>query len=84
MVAFFVKEGLPGWYTSVVQEGSFTRGDEITVVSRAPQGISVADVWRYSFGLESDSAMLDRIVDLQLLPSFWKVRVARYKTNLRD
>jgi MOSC domain-containing protein YiiM len=84
MVALFVKEGLPGWYTSVVQEGSFTRGDEIVVVSRAPQGISVADIWRYSFGLESDSAMLDRIVELELLPSFWKERVARHRTNLRN
>jgi MOSC domain-containing protein YiiM len=84
MVALFVKEGLPGWYTSVVEEGSFTRGDEIVVVSRAPQRISVADVWRYSFGLESDSAMSDRIAELELLPSFWKERVAKHRTNRRD
>ncbi|WP_263416342.1 MOSC domain-containing protein [Terriglobus albidus] len=77
MVALFVHQNRPGWYASVVQEGTLTAGDEITVVSRAPERISVADIWRYSLVEEADLETQQRVRALELLPRFWKRQILR-------
>jgi len=77
MVALFVRQGFPGWYASVIQEGSLVAGDEITVVSRAPERISVADIWRYSLVDDADAETQQRVRGLDLLPRFWKRQIVR-------
>ncbi|WP_187143489.1 MOSC domain-containing protein [Terriglobus albidus] len=77
MVALFVHQNRPGWYASVVQEGSLTAGDEITIVSRAPEQISVADIWRYSLVEDADLETQQRVRALELLPGFWKKQILR-------
>ena len=76
IVALFVRQSLPGWYASVLEEGSLSSGDEITIVERAPQRVSVADIWRYSLGSPMDDETQERIAQLALLPAFWKERIA--------
>jgi MOSC domain-containing protein YiiM len=77
MVAQFVKLGLPGWYASVLQPGQFSTGDPIEVVSKAPERITISEIWRYSLVSNPDVETLDRIMQLNLLPAFWKERIAR-------
>ena len=77
MVALFVHQGFPGWYASVVQEGVLATGDAITVVSRAPDRISVADIWRYSVVEDADLETQQRVRALELLPGFWKKQILR-------
>lgn len=77
MVALFVRQGRPGWYASVLQEGTLTASDEIEMVSRASQNISVADIWRYSLQTGLDEKTRRRIIGLDLLPRFWKERIAQ-------
>jgi len=77
MVALFVRQGFPGWYASVVREGSLTSGDEISIVSRAPERISVADIWRYSVVEDADLETQQRVRALELLPGFWKKQILR-------
>jgi MOSC domain-containing protein YiiM len=77
MVALFVRQGFPGWYASVVQEGTLAVGDAITVVSRAPERISVADIWRYSLVEDADPETQQRVRALELLPRFWKRQILR-------
>ena len=77
MTALFYHHGKPGWYASVLQTGSFKAGDQIEVVSRAPENITVSDIWRYSARGDIDDATARRIEDLTLLPDFWKMRVRR-------
>ena len=77
MVALFVHQGFPGWYASVVQEGTLAAGDAITVVSRAPERISVADIWRYSLVEDADPETQQRVRALELLPRFWKRQILR-------
>ena len=77
MVAQFVKLGLPGWYASVLQPGQFSPGDSIEVVFKAPERITFSEIWRYSLTSNPDPETLDRIMHLNLLPQFWKERIAR-------
>ena len=72
MTALFFRQAKPGWYASVLQEGTFAAGDEILVRHRAPENITVADIWFYSAHVNADSVMKDRIENLKLLPEFWK------------
>jgi MOSC domain-containing protein YiiM len=77
MVALFVKRGLPGWYAAVLESGEVQQTAEVRILSRAPEQISVADVWLYSLGCGTDARLKARILDLALLPEFWKARIGR-------
>ena len=77
MTALFFRQGKPGWYAAVLQEGSFSAQDHIVLLHRAPETITVADVWRYSAEQTPDGPTGERIRELELLPDFWKARVAR-------
>ena len=77
MTALFFRQGKPGWYASVLQEGTFSAGDEVILVDRAAQELSVSDIWRFSTQSEVGAETVARITDLQLLPDFWKQRVLR-------
>jgi MOSC domain-containing protein YiiM len=77
MTALFFHQAKPGWYASVLQEGTFSADDDIVLVDRAPEGITVADIWRYSAQPEPDGTTVDRVRSLNLLPDFWKNRISR-------
>jgi len=77
MVDLFIRQALPGWYASVIEEGSLCQGDEIEIVEDAGDGISIADIWRYALSGGIDEETMDRIQTMTHLPSFWKERIAR-------
>jgi MOSC domain-containing protein YiiM len=77
MVAQFVRMGHPGWYASVIQPGSFETGDRIDFDSRPAHRISIADIWRYSLSEDADEETKERVIQLSLLPQFWKERITR-------
>ncbi len=77
MTALFFRQGKPGWYASVLREGVFSPGDEIRLVDRAPEIVSVADVWRCSARSDVPAETVARVLDLKLLPDFWKERAGR-------
>lgn len=77
MAALFVQQGKPGWYASVIESGSFAAGDDMEIISRAPEAISIADIWRYGLGARADQDMRRRVMELGHLPSFWKQRIIR-------
>jgi MOSC domain-containing protein YiiM len=75
MTALFFQQGRPGWYASVIQEGTFAAQDEILLRNRAPEGVTVADVWLYSAQLNADIVTRERIAKIEVLPDFWKRRI---------
>lgn len=77
MTALFFRHGKPGWYASVLQEGVFSAGDEMRLVDRAPEKVSVADIWEFSARGEVAPETFARVMDLSLLPDFWKERIGR-------
>jgi MOSC domain-containing protein YiiM len=77
MVALFVRQGHPGWYASVLEEGTVQAYDGIQLEERTQDKISIADVWRYSLSERADPDTYHQILSLPLLPAFWKDRVTR-------
>ncbi len=77
MTALFFRQGKPGWYASVLQEGVFSAGDSIRLVERAQEAVSVADIWQFSARSDVAPETVARVMDLKLLPDFWKERVGR-------
>jgi MOSC domain-containing protein YiiM len=77
MLALFLREGRPGWYASVLQEGTVGVHDQIELVERTQGSVSIADVWRYSFSERASANTSRQILGLSLLPDFWKERVTR-------
>jgi len=76
-VALFVKQGRPGWYTSVLQGGLVRRNDRIELVERMQSIVSIADVWTYCFTRSATKDDLKQVASLDVLPSFWKERIFR-------
>ena len=60
MTTLFFQQGKPGWYASVLQEGTFAAGDEIVLLDRAQESVTVADIWRYSVQRDIDKATVER------------------------
>ena len=81
MTALFFQQAKPGWYASVIQEGTFATANEILLHYRAPESVTVADVWRYSAQQVADSATRQRIGNIELLPDFWKSRIDRHTSR---
>ena len=77
MVTLFVRQGHPGWYASVLEEGTVQMSDAIQLEERTQDKISIADVWRYSLLERADTDTYHQIVNLPLLPAFWKNGVTR-------
>ena len=81
MTALFLQQAKPGWYASVIEEGTFAAADAILVRYRAPESMTVADVWRYSMLQNADGATRKRIGDIELLPTFWKNKIERHASR---
>ena len=81
MTALFFRHGKPGWYASVLQEGALAAGDQIVLISWAPESITIADIWRYSAHRNLDRTTVERVMGLQLLPESWKDRIRRSVLN---
>ncbi len=77
MTALFFRHGKPGWYASVLQEGIFSARDKMLLVDRAPENVSVAEIWQLSVQSEVTPEKVARVMDLRVLPDFWKERVGR-------
>ena len=72
MTALFFAKASRVWYASVLQEGTFSAGDEMRVVDRAPENVSVADIWQFSAQDDVAPESVARVMQLELLPDFWK------------
>lgn len=47
------------------------------LVDRAPENVSVAEIWQLSVQSEVTPEKVARVMDLRVLPDFWKERVGR-------
>jgi MOSC domain-containing protein YiiM len=75
MVKRFLASGRSGFYFSVTQPGEVAAGDEIKLLSRDPNGISIAEFNRI-FTAKSltpdDLALIQKMIKIQALPQDWK------------
>ena len=75
MVKRFFASGRSGFYVAVLREGEVGAGDDMVVLSRDPEGISVAEMVRL-YGAKrwdsSDFATVRRLARVAALPEGWK------------
>jgi len=72
MVKRFLRSRRTGFYCAVLREGELGAGDSISVLSRDPEGVTVADITRlYAFDKQDLSGMR-RVANLKTLPESWR------------
>jgi MOSC domain-containing protein YiiM len=68
----FLHSGRTGFYFAVLQEGEVGAGDDITVLSRDENAITVADITRLYVHDKDDLSTLRRAVQVEALPESWR------------
>jgi MOSC domain-containing protein YiiM len=72
IVKRFLRSRRTGFYCAVLQEGELGVEDPVTVVSRDPAGVTIADITRlYAFD-KQDLSGLQRVAELKALPESWR------------
>ena len=75
MVKRFLASGRSGFYLSVKKAGEVGAGDEITVIARDPEKISIADFNRLYVAKDydrDDISTMERLMRIAALPEDWK------------
>ena len=75
MVKRFLASGRSGFYLSVKKAGEVGAGDEITVIARDPERISIADFNRLYVAKDydrDDISTMERLMRIAALPEDWK------------
>jgi MOSC domain-containing protein YiiM len=74
IVKRFLASGRTGFYLSVQREGEVGAGDEIELLGRDDNAVTVSDVCRlYAYG-EGDVETLRRVLAVEALPESWRDR----------
>jgi MOSC domain-containing protein YiiM len=68
----FLHSGRTGFYFAVLQEGEVGAGDDITVLSRDENAITVADITRLYVHDKDDVTTLRRAIQVEALPESWR------------
>ena len=75
MVKRFLASGRSGFYLSVKKSGEVGAGDEITVISRDPENVSIAEFNRLYVAEHcnrDDLTTIERLTKIAALPEDWK------------
>ena len=75
MVKRFLASGRTGFYVAVSREGEVGAGDDITVLSRDPNGVTVSEITRLYVAktYQTDAvASVRRALQVDALPESWK------------
>ena len=70
----FLKSRRTGFYLAVVKEGTVGAGDEIELISRDPNNVSIADITRVYAFEKDDLDTLRRAAKLEALSEGWRER----------
>jgi MOSC domain-containing protein YiiM len=72
IIARFLRSGRSGFYFSVEQEGTVAAGDSFEFLSRAPQGITIAEMNRLYAEDMYDVGLLNKAIATPALPEDWR------------
>ena len=72
MTKLFYESRRFGFYLRVLREGLLQAGDNVRVVTRDPNAVSVANAIRLFTGESSDPALLERTLQVSTLPQGWR------------
>jgi MOSC domain-containing protein YiiM len=72
MLKRLLRGGRTGFYLSVAREGDAAAGDEVAIVSRDPNGVTIADIVDLYASRRTDRKLLERASNLPALPAGWR------------
>lgn len=72
MIERFLVSGRSGVYFSVEKEGTVASGDSVEFLSRAPDGITIAEMNRLIATDRYDRALLEKAITTPALPEDWR------------
>ncbi len=75
MVKRFLASGRMGFYLTVTQEGAVSAGDEIRLILRDPNAVSISEITRLYVAkkfTEADARVAQRAMKVRSLPEKWK------------
>jgi len=84
MVRRFLASGRSGFYVAVTREGDVGAGDEIKVIARDPQAVSIAEIARLYIAAtytDDEATSVRRALRVAALPEGWK---AHFRERLQD
>ena len=84
IVKQFLASGRSGWYVKVVAEGEVRAGDDIVPLSRNVHAVTVADLNGFLCRTVEDTALLQRALRIEALPTGWRDSIARFLTEQRE
>ena len=84
MIKRFLTSGRSGFYFSVVEPGEVRAGSKVEILSRDPNGVSVADIGGLYLGKTRDPELFQRATHVSALPESWKADlVLKARANRR-
>jgi len=72
IVKRFLRSGRPGFYFSVLTEGEVSAGDEIELISRDANNVTITDITRLYVSERDNLDLLYRAVQVNALPETWR------------
>ncbi|HJQ71207.1 MAG TPA: MOSC domain-containing protein [Blastocatellia bacterium] len=72
MVKRFLASRRSGFYFAILREGMVAKGDDIKLVFRNEQGVTVADITRLFAFDKDDLTTMERAIRTEALPEKWK------------
>jgi len=79
----FLDSRRTGFYFAVIREGDVSAGDQIEILSRDPNGVTVPDIVRLYLNGDEDLDGLARAANVDALPDNWKTHFADQLEKLR-
>src|ERR1700755_3473100 len=71
MAALLISSGRPGFYFRVLEEGDVGAGDAITLISRGPEHMTVAQVSALLYSSDHPHDQLERVLKIPALSPGW-------------
>ena len=81
MLKRFLASGRTGFYLSVQHEGEVEAGDEIELIERDENNVTVADITRLYARDRGDIDMMRRAIALDALPDSWREHFRKRLAN---
>jgi MOSC domain-containing protein YiiM len=69
----FLASGFPGVYFKVMKEGELERGDEIKLIKRDKNNVTIKDIVRLFTVNKDDLQTMERAIKVKDLPNGWKL-----------
>ncbi len=76
----FIEHGRPGAYVRVIEEGLVAKNDEMTLLERPKNEITIAQFFELLFSKEKDQALLEIALQNEALPLQKRIKLGNFVT----